>query len=50
MVKNQEKSLISQERKLEELEEGIKKKEEGIWAQNGWVDILCQPTYQEFPV
>ena len=45
LVRNQEKALISQERKLEELEEGSKKKEEGIQAQNGRVDVLCQPTY-----
>ena len=49
LVKNQENALISQERKLEEQEERIKKKEEGIQAQNGRVDVLCQPTYQEFP-
>ena len=34
---------------MEELEEGIKKRGEGIQAQNSWVDVLCQPTYQEFP-
>ena len=49
LVKNQENALISQERKLEELEEGIKKRGEGIQAQNSQVDVLCQPTYQEFP-
>ena len=44
VVRNQEKALISQEKKLEEIEEENKKREEEIQAQNSWVDILCQPT------
>ena len=49
VVRNQEKALISQEKKLEEIEEENKKREEEIQAQNSRVDVLCQPNYQEFP-
>ena len=49
-VKSQETALISQERKLEDLEEVIRKRGDGIQAQNSKVDILSQPTYQEIPV
>ena len=40
VVRNQEKALISQEKKLEEIEEENKKREEEIQAQNSRVDIL----------
>ena len=38
IVRNQEKSLISQEKKLEEIEEENKKRGEELQAQNIWVD------------
>ena len=49
-VKSQETALISQERKLEDLEEVIRKRGDGIQTQNSRVNILSQPTYQEIPV
>ena len=49
-VKSLEMALISQERKLEDLEEVIRKRGDGIQAQNSRVDVLSQPTYQELPV
>ena len=44
-VKSQEMALISQERKLEDLEEVIRKRGDRIQAQNSRVDILSQRTY-----
>ena len=49
VVRSQEKALIFQEKKLEEIEEENKKREEEIQAQNSWVDILCHLNYQELP-
>ena len=42
---SQETALISQERKLEDLEEVIRKRGDRIQAQNSRVDVLSQPTY-----
>ena len=50
IVRNPEKSLISQEKKLEEIEEESKKREEEIQAQNRWVDGWNQSSYQESSV
>ena len=49
-IRSQETALVSQERKLEDLEEVIRKRGDRIQAQNSRVDILSQPTYQEIPV
>ena len=48
-VKSQETALISQKRKLEDLEEVIRKRGEGIQAESSRVDVLSQSTYQELP-
>ena len=45
-----ETALFLQDRKLEDLKEVIRKRGEGIQAQNSRVDVLSQPTYQEIPV
>ena len=50
IVRNQEKALISQEKKLEEIEEENKKREEEIQAQNRWVDGWNWSSHQELPV
>ena len=42
VVRNQEKALISQEKKLEEIEEDSKKREEEVQAQNRRVDVWDQ--------
>ena len=49
IVRNQEKALISQEKKLEEIEEENKKREEEIQAQNSRVDVWGQSSYQGLP-
>ena len=49
VVRNQENALISQEKKLEEIEEENKKREEEIQAQNSRVDVLGQSNYHELP-
>ena len=49
-IRSQETALFLQERKLEDLKEVIRKRGEGIQAQNSRVDILSQPMYQEIPV
>lgn len=50
LIRSQETALVSQERKLEDLEEVIRKRGYGIQAQNSRVDVIRQPTYQEIPV
>ena len=50
IVRNQEKSLISQEKKLEEIEEENKKRGEEIQAQNRWVDSWNWTSHQESSV
>ena len=49
IVRNEEKALISQVKKLEEIEEESKKREEEIQAQNRRVDVCDWSSYQELP-
>ena len=50
IVRNQEKSLISQEKKLEEIEEENKKRGEELQAQNKRVDSWNRASHQESSV
>ena len=50
IVRNQEKALISQEKKLEEIEEENKKRGEELQAQDKQVDSWSLASLQEAPV
>ena len=49
-IRNQETTLIFQERKLEKLEEQNRQKDERIQALTERIEALPQPVYQAFPV